>query len=96
MVFHGFSWALVGFYGFFKVVHVFFLFLKFTIINDAIVFLNHQDQCFYDVFEVHGPLYAIISDGCQPSDQQCNVCDVSVKSNADNDPQNYVGCHCAT
>ena len=31
-------------------------------------------------FEVHGTSNAIIFDGCQPSVQQCNVCDVSSKS----------------
>ena len=33
-----------------------------------------------DVFEVHWPSYAIISDGRQPSIQRCDVCNLSLKS----------------
>ena len=34
-----------------------------------------------NIFEVLWPSYAIIFDGCQPSVQRRNVCDVSLKSN---------------
>ena len=35
--------------------------IQFTIINETIILLNHQDRCFAIVVEVHWPSYAIIS-----------------------------------
>ena len=53
-----------------------FSFLQFTIVNDAIFLLGHPDRCFWGSLTMYG----IISDGWQPSVQQCDVCDVSFKS----------------
>ena len=55
-----------------------FSFSKFTNVNDTTFWLKHQGWCVCDIFEVHWPSYAIVSDGCQPSVQRCNV---SLKSN---------------
>ena len=71
-----FSWLLVGFYVFFSRYFHGFSFLQFTIVNDAIFLLGHPDRCFWGSLTMYG----IISDGWQPSVQQCDVCDVSFKS----------------
>ena len=77
--FHGFSWVLGWFSQCFKVINGFSWFFN------SFLFHHHQ-RChlFFcqtirtDVFEAHWPSYAIISDGRQPSVQQCDVCDVSM------------------
>ena len=50
----------------FQWVFMVFVLFEFTIVNDAISLLDHQDWCFW-------PFYAVISNGRETSVQRCDV-----------------------